>query len=167
VGSGTSGLYAGTAGSSQPYAESYGVVPEMHKRDREFAHIWKPNDGYGKNPTATDVEHSIESGKVLIDGKPAHGKITFVVDMGGRLIIGKRRNPEKPGGRSPHPMLVGGKNPRVRMAGMIEFKNGRIYDFDSDSGHYRPPSQSKKEVLKVFDRLPNEVFHKTSKWRRR
>uniref|UniRef100_A0A7C9JD95 Uncharacterized protein n=1 Tax=Muribaculaceae bacterium Z82 TaxID=2304548 RepID=A0A7C9JD95_9BACT len=166
MGSGTSGLYAGTAGSSQPYAESYGVVPEMHKRDRDDENIWSGSEGYAKNGTATDLEKSIKDGKVYVAGNPIHGRIIYVINMQGEMIIGKRNNPNDPSARSPHPMLIGGKNPQVRMAGMIEFKNGKIFDFDNDSGHFRPPRQSEIEVRKVFDRLPNEVFHKTSKWRR-
>ena len=38
----------------------------------------------------------------------------------------------------PHPTLVGGANPQVRAAGIVDIRGGRIYSADNTSGHFKP-----------------------------
>ncbi len=51
-----------------------------------------------------------------------------------------------------------------------EFKNGKIYSVDSQSGHFRPNIQSMGKVesalQQLYERNPN-LFHKDSKWRKK
>lgn len=166
MGSGRSGLYSGTGGSSQPYASSYHVVSSMHEMDRRDPDIWSDESGYAKNKMAVDIENCVMGNSIIYDGKKVNGKMTYVVDTDGNLIFGKRSNPNNPNARSPHPMLIGGKDPQVKVAGIIEFRGGKIYAIDNDSGHYRPPSRSLEAAEKALTRLPREVFHRESKWRK-
>ena len=166
MGSGRSGLYSGTSGSSQPYAPSYHVVKSMHEYDKDDPDIWSGSSGYRKNESAINIGDSVHGSSVVYDGKKANGKMTYVVDTEGNLIFGKRSNPINPDARSPHPMLIGGKDPQVKVAGMIEFRGGKIYDIDAHSGHYRPPAQSLQSAEKALSRLPREVFHRKSSWRK-
>ena len=167
MGSGISGLYSGTRGSSQPYASSYGVVKEMHERDKTIKEIWLAGTGYLENPSAINIKDAIRGASVMHNGHKANGIMTYVVDTRGNLIFGKRDNPQSKSARTPHPMLIGGMNPRVKVAGMIEFRNGKIFAIDNQSGHYRPPTKSLEEAEKALAELPREVFHKKSKWRKR
>ena len=185
MGSGVSGLYAGTyganaaaggagksgssskSGSSQEYAPQYSVVKKMHEKDRKNNAIWSEKSGYYKNPSAANLEDCVSGRSIVYNGGKANGKMTYVVDTNGNLIFGKRDNPVNPSTRSPHPMLIGGKDPQVKVAGMIEFRGGKIFSIDNDSGHYRPPSKSLKAAEEALSRLPKEVFHKESKWRKR
>lgn len=159
-------MYSGTSGSSQPYAPSYHVVKSMHMRDKEDSDIWSESSGYRKNESAVNIEDCVQGHSIVYEGKKANGKMTYVVDVDGNLIFGKRSNPVNPDARSPHPMLIGGKDPQVRVAGMIEFRGGKIYGIDTDSGHYRPPAQSLQAAEKILSELPREVFHRDSKWRK-
>ena len=186
MGSGVSGLYYGTygaaaaangaangeapssssgSGDSQRYAPQYSVVEKMRERDRKSNAIWSDEAGYYKNPSAANLEECVSGNSIVYKGVKANGKMTYVVDLEGNLIFGKRVNPINPRARSPHPMLIGGKDPQVRMAGMIEFRGGKIYAIDNDSGHYRPPGKSLEAAEEALSRLPKEVFHKSSKWR--
>ena len=187
MGSGVSGLYSGTYGSitaggaggnrnatasssdssggSQEYSAQYSVVKRMHERDKKDSAIWSDDSGYYKNPSAANIEDCANGSSIVYEGRKANGKMTYVVDTKGNLIFGKRDNPINPKTRSPHPMLIGGKDPQVRMAGMIEFRGGKIFAIDNDSGHYRPPAKSLEAAEEALSRLPREVFHKDSKWR--
>ncbi len=187
MGSGVSGLYSGTygavtagmkegggkapassssnSGGSQGYSAQYSVVKQMHERDKKDSAIWSDNSGYYKNPSAANIEDCVKGRSIVYEGHKANGTMTYVVDTKGNLIFGKRDNPINPKTRSPHPMLIGGKDPQVRMAGMIEFRGGKIFAIDNDSGHYRPPAKSLEAAEEALSRLPKEVFHKNSKWR--
>ena len=165
MGSGRSKLYSGTAGGSQSYASLYGVVKEMHEWDKEFDSIWLESSGYLKNPSAIRIQDAVVGPSIVHAGHKANGKMPYVIDTKGDLIFGRRQNPEEALARTPHPMLIGGKNPRVKMAGMIEFRNGKIYAIDNHSGHYRPPKKSLEETERALAKLPKEVFHRKSKWR--
>ena len=53
------------------------------------------------------------------------------------MIIGDRngngRTPSKT--PTPHPTLIGGKDPKVKMAGILDIRGGKIYSYDDRSGH--------------------------------
>lgn len=169
MGSGSGGSYSGTSGGSQPYAEKYHVVDKEMNKDKKDQDIYNSKSGYFKNPTATDLEGSLSNDRVFIDGKKAHGNYTYVLDDKGNIIFGKRVNPNDKDKRAPHPTLIGGKDPTVQCAGMIEFKKGRIVTADNMSGHYRPNKESMKKVDSFMTKLYNkhpEAFDPASKWRK-
>lgn len=168
MGSGNSSSYSGTRGASQPYAETYHVVPKELNKDKQNPDIYDPRHGYFKNPTATSLEDAIQNDRIYIDGKKQGGVLTYVMDQQGTIIIGKRVNPNNSHGRAPHPTLIGGRDPQVQCAGMIEFKNGRISSVNTNSGHYRPNSASLPKVKSALQRLCNQrpdLFDRKSEWR--
>lgn len=170
MGSGSSGPYGSSSsgGGSQPYAPTYHVVGEMMYRDKSDPEIYNHDNGYPKNPTAKEISKSVVYEHIEIDGKTPNGPITYVMDENGRIIIGKRSNPVNPDKRSPHPMLIGGKDPQVKCAGMIVFRKGKIASIDNQSGHFRPNSKSMDEVYRalksLYDTNP-KVFMDSFKWR--
>ena len=170
MGSGSRGPYGSDASGSgsQPYAPTYHVVDEMIERDKSDPDIYNHNTGYPKNPTAKEISSSIVHQHIEIDGKIPNGPITYVMDEHGRIIIGKRSNPVNPNKRSPHPMLIGGKDPQVICAGMIVFRNGKIASVDNQSGHFRPNSKSMNEVYKALKKLYEnnpKLFTNSFEWR--
>ena len=168
MGSGAGGSYSGGSSGSQPYAPTYHVVPEMMNRDKADPEIYNPSTGYPKNPTATKISDSIVHEHIEIGGKILNGPVTYVMDESGNIIIGKRSNPINPAKRSPHPMLIGGKDPQVQCSGMIHFKNGKILSIDNQSGHFRPNSKSMDVVYKALKKLYEKnpkVFAEGFKWR--
>lgn len=170
MGSGSGGNYGSVSSGSQPYAPTYHVVSEMLAQDKKDSDIYNPNSGYPKNPTATKLTEAGDSGRVEINGKRADGKFVYVMDNDGNIIFGKRSNPNNEDKRSPHPMLIGGKDPTVQVAGIIEFRKGKIYSVDDRSGHFRPNSKSMEKVdefMKALYRRNPELFHSKSKWRKK
>ncbi len=169
MGSGVSGLNKTSYGTSQPYAASYAVVPEMLRHDKRDPVIYDPDKGYFKNPTATDIKEAHKDGKIRFkDGTEVGDNAIYVLDEKGNLIIGYRKNPNNSGKRSPHPTLIGGKNPRVACAGIMRFRDGKILSVDQESGHFRPHEKSLRKVGKYLKDLCKEhpeLFHKDSPWR--
>jgi len=166
MGSGSSSSYSG-AGGSQPFAEKYHVVSKELRKDKLDPDIYSPQTGYFKNPTATIIDS--ESSLVLLEGKKANGRFTYVLDENGNIIVGKRSNPNNPTKRAPHPTLIGGKDPQVQVAGIITIKNGKISAVDNQSGHFRPNIQSMEKVDAALQKICNStphLFDKTSKWRK-
>lgn len=154
MGSSISGLYTGTNEKSQNYSsKGYHVDKPMLKHDKENG-TYK-EDGYSKNPTAIYIKDAI------VDGKVANGQFTYVVDTNGNLIIGRRNGSNK--FQTPHPSLIGGKDPIVRMAGMVDIRNGKIHSWDDRSGHFKPNIKSMKYADEAFGKLPKEIFVKKFK----
>ena len=168
MGSGPGGNYSGLRSSmkSQSFAKKYSVVPIEHEKDIKNSYVYDSIVGYKKNPTATNIIDAIKNNNVYLDGHKANGKFTYVLSEDGELIFGKRASRNK-GQRSPHPSLIGGKNPKVQMAGMIDIRNGKVYDVDANSGHYRPniKSLSKVEIL-LYNSYGNKIFSRKSRLRR-
>lgn len=168
MGSGLGKIY-GDGDGSQPYAPTYHVVSSMLDMDKENPEVYDPKTGYFKNPTATKLESAIDGNRIMFNGKRAEGAMTYVLDVDGNIIFGKRRNPNNSAGRAPHPTLIGGKDPQVQCAGMITFRKGKIYSVDDRSGHFRPAAKSMEKVdsalQKLYDEKP-ELFHSDSKWRK-
>ena len=182
MGSGISGLYTGTYGAnaaaggapavgggiggadatrgSQPYASSYGVTPDMLQYDKDRG-VYSDEKGYTRNPTAVNAHDSVRDG-ILVDhkGEPMNGDYTYVVKENGELVIGKRNGNGRDGKATPHPTLVGGKEPRVKVAGMVTMSNGKIVKYDNESGHFKPNDLSMPEADKAFSQLPSTVFHR-------
>ena len=184
MGSGVSGLYSGTYGAvavgdlddnednvskddlslserkSQPYAESYGVVNDMLEWDKSRG-VYSDENGYSFNPTAVIASNSIRDG-VLVghDGKQMDGSYTYAVKENGDLVIGKRNGNGKEGKATPHPTLIGGKDPKVRIAGIVIMSRGKIVKYDNESGHFKPNDLSMPAADKVFSKLPSSAFHR-------
>lgn len=170
MGTGTSGNYHGTHGGSQEYSETYHVVATEMTKDKKDPDIYNPASGYFKNPTATAIEDAVNNNRIFIDDKRQDGMLTYVMDANGKIIIGKRFNPNDISKRSPHPTLIGGKDPVVQCAGMITFNKGRISSVNTNSGHYRPNEKSlpavKDALQKICDKNP-DLFDPKSEWRKK
>ncbi|MEC7263577.1 MAG: hypothetical protein VXW38_07535 [Bacteroidota bacterium] len=55
-----------------------------------------------------------------------------------------------PNEKAPHPTLIGGVDPVVKTAGIIEFRAGKIYKVDNVSGHFKPSAQSLQNAQPIF-----------------
>lgn len=170
MGSGSSSSYSGTIGGSQPYAESYHVVPEALGKDKKDPDIYDKKKGYFKNPTATDLETAIHGDRIMFNSnKVAHGSMTYVPDQNGHIIFGKRLNPNKEGKHAPHPTLIGGKHPKVQCAGILTIHNGKICAIDNQNGHFKPNIKSMTKVdaiMRMLCKSSPKLFSPTSKWRK-
>lgn len=102
-----------------------------------------------------------ESGKIRLDNgnvisTDLNGEgLMYVIDDADNIIIGGR------GGEIsyPHPTLIGGLNPNVKCAGMIHFKDGRVYSLSFNSGHFKPSISSFEYVELIFrQKLPEKSF---------
>ena len=170
MGTGNYGPYTYNSGSSQLYTEYYRVVASELSKDKKDPDIYDVKKGYFENPTATILHEAIKNDTIYINGIKAHGEFTYVLDKSGNIIFGKRCNPNDSTKRSPHPTLIGGKNPEVQCAGMITFSQGKIVSINNRSGHFRPHEKSLEKVERVLDSLYKTnplVFSKKSKWRKK
>lgn len=84
--------------------------------------------------------------------------ITLLCRKNLKNIIGRRNGSNK--FQTPHPSLIGGKNPIVRMAGMVDIRNGKIHSWDDRSGHFKPNIKSMKYADEAFGKLSKEIFVK-------
>ena len=169
MGSGVSRNYSDTTPQSQPFADSYSVTNDLLNKDKKDSEIFDSEKGYFKNPTASNLMESIIGDGIYICGVKAHGQMIYVMNENGDIIFGKRFNPNNINKRSPHPTLIGGKNPKVICAGMITFRKGKIVSLDNNSGHYKPNIRSMETVndfmSKLYETNPN-VFSNESMWRK-
>lgn len=161
MGSGRSGRYNGTRGSSQPYAKSYKVCKDMQKWDKERG-IYSKKVGYAKNPTAKKLSDLIKGN--YIGDKRTNLHIPYVITTKGDIIVGRRNGNGKDGDPTPHPTLIGGKHPKVKCAGILEIAGGKIKSIDSNSGHFKPNKKSLPEAKKILEKLPKKLFHKKYDW---
>ena len=161
MGSGYSSGYSKGNGGSQEYASSYHVDKPMLKADKKRG-IY--HDGhYDKNPTAENLLEKVNGN--YIENKRFNKKVPYVVDLNGNIIIGQR-NGNGTGTDAlptPHPTLIGGKDPQVKVAGILEIRGGKIYNYDNDSGHYKPNVKSMPAADEAFKKLPPSVFSKDAK----
>ncbi len=167
---GSSGYGNGGKGGSQPYAPTYHVTGDMLSKDKSDSDIYSPTKGYFKNPTATNLESAIDGNRIVFEGRSASNELTYVMNQNGDIIFGKRCNPNDARKRSPHPTLIGGKDPQVQCAGIIKFHKGRILSIDNNSGHYKPNVKSLDKVnaklQALCDKNP-DIFDKNSTWRKK
>ena len=156
MGSGASGSYGGGGSGSQPYAPSYHVEKGMHERDVKNGTY---HDGhYDKNPTAKNINDMINGN--YIGGKTTNIDMPYVIDLNGNIILGKRNGNGREGAPTPHPTLIGGKDPQVQMAGIVHIQGGKIASYDNQSGHYKPSSKSMSVADEAFGKLPSTLFKK-------
>ncbi len=131
----------------------YSVDPTMFLDD-ETAGVLR-NGEYVKNPTAHSLNDYISEGSNYLGSKNMNGQYMYVVDMDGNIIIGTRG-----GQRMPHPTLVGGRNPQVQAAGIVEIRGGKIYYINNASGHFKPSIESLEIAEDAFSNLPQNIFSK-------
>ncbi|WP_432775091.1 hypothetical protein AAFJ72_17995 [Brevibacillus gelatini] len=137
--------------SSKVEGPSYFKVDPAMQADDEAAGVLK-NGSYIKNPTAKNLSDFITvSGK--IGSKQMSGQYMYVVDTNGNIVIGTRA-----GQKMPHPTLIGGENPKVKAAGIVEIRGGQIYKIDNSSGHFKPSAESLKAAEEAFGKLPSSAF---------
>ena len=149
--------------NSQEYSESYNVLSDMCNNDKRNKDVFD-NDEYLRNPSSRDLQEAINDDKIQQhDGKIANGKYIYVLDMDNKIFFGLRKTSNGKDGYSPHPMLIGGKNPKVQCAGEIEIRDGKIYKVNHHSGHYKPNRRSLKKVKvymqELYKKKPS-LFHK-------
>ena len=144
-------------GNSQPYQNEYSVYAKMMKKDI-MRGVYKPGIGYIVNPTAKTLD-SIYDGK-YIGGKNGDMTVPYVITIKGDVIIGNRNgNGRAPDALpTPHPTLIGGTDPKVRMAGMLTIKDGKILSYDHLSGHYRPNIKSMLWADEAFAKYPKHKY---------
>lgn len=155
---------AARAAAGGPVLRYPDVVPDelvkdkarfINPRNEGEGKVWEPGHGYIKNPSATSLSSVLNNGKIA--GGFENGKFMYVVDGNGQVWIGKRM-----GKGMPHPTLIGGHNPVVQAAGMVEIRGGKIVRIDNHSGHYRPPRAALSAAVKGFTRLPKSAFNNVS-----
>lgn len=156
MGSGSSSAYAGTHGSSQPYAPSYGVTKPMRQHDVDRG-IYGTS-GYTRNPTAKPIKEAINGD--YIGDKHTNRQFIYAIDLDGNIVIGERNGNGRDGDPTPHPTLIGGKNPRVQVAGILDVRGGKIYSYDDRSGHFKPNHRSLEAADEAFSKLPANLFHR-------
>ena len=155
MGSGT-GSYGGGGSGSQAYAPSYHVVADMHEQDINNGTY---HDGhYDKNPTAKNINDMINGN--YIGSKNTNIDMPYVIDLNGNIILGRRNGNGRDGAPTPHPTLIGGKDPQVQMAGIVHIQGGKIASYDDQSGHYKPNKKSMQVANEAFGKLSSKLFKK-------
>ena len=141
-------------GNSQPYQEQYSVYSKMMKKDIESGVYDPTNGGYIKNPTAKPLD-SLFDGNYIV-GPNFTKTVPYVITTSGEVIIGNRNGFGRGPGTlpTPHPTLIGGIDPKVKMAGMLQIKNGKIISYNDRSGHFRPNAKSMKWADEAFKKYP-------------
>lgn len=152
----------------EPIVQRYpGVVPDQLDKDRvrmfkdpsgTVRPIWTEDGGYARNPTSTRLSSIVKNGKV--GGDFANGRFMYVVEEDGTVWVGKRMTTTD--GSLPHPTLLGGKNPQVRSAGMVQVQGGKIVEINNHSGHFAPPRTALKHSVDSFLQLDARVFKNLS-----
>ena len=108
---------------------------------------------YKLNPTTKNIDDYISESSNYVKDKNFNGKFMYVIDEKGNIIIGTRNNEY-----FPHPTLIGGENPKVLSAGIVEIRGGKIYKIDNASGHFKPGAGSIDISKSFFDQLPEKVY---------
>ena len=139
----------------------YDVVPEMAEIDMERGTL--VNNSYIKNPSTKDITTYVNNSNYLGTGgkKGAlNGEYMYIIDTNNNIIIGNRvTNQVVKKYGLPHPTLLGGENPQVQGAGIIEIRGGKIYRVDNASGHFQPGTESLKRTEEVFrEKIPEKYF---------
>jgi len=140
----------------------YGVDPAMAEADMTKGTLI--NGSYIKNPTATNLVDLIsDNGK--IGTKEMSGRYMYVIDPSDNVIIGKRHHSSFHDENGilksfSHPTLIGGTNPQVQSAGIVEIRGNSLYSVDNASGHFKPGNKSLNTSNKIFGNLPDSTFAK-------
>jgi len=118
------------------------------------------NGVYPRNELTFNLKDRISSNGQVLElnsAKGVHGERMFAIDKNGNVFIGKRApNSET---RMPHPTLIGGKDPEVLAAGMIQFSKGRIVAVNNASGHFKPNASTLNTAEDILrNLLPSNSF---------
>jgi hypothetical protein len=119
---------------------------------------------YRPHPAAIDLGEAFaglgQGAQIRVEIPRVKGEVMYVITLDYRLIIGARSGSQH---QFPHPTVVGGEDPEVLSAGIVEFEEGRIRRLKvNDSGHFRPNAPSSFEVAAgLLSRLPRSAFHPT------
>ena len=139
-------------GENADLARSFGVDASMIAGDEAAGVLG--GKGYEINPSAQSLEALLtDSGKIV--SKQMSGRFMYTVDQTSKITIGTRMGRD----RMPHPTLIGGVDPRVQAAGIIDIRGGRIYSIDNASGHFKPGAGSLQAAQRAFEQLPKSAFH--------
>ncbi|QUB97547.1 hypothetical protein [Leptotrichia sp. oral taxon 221] len=134
----------------------------MHELDIKRETFKSFENGYVKNPTAQNITNYINNTNYLgTCGKKGalNGQYMYVVDINDNIIIGNRATGQIINGGLPHPTLIGGIDPKVQGAGIINIRGGKIIKIDNASGHFRPDPSSLKKVEKLFlEKIPDKYY---------
>ena len=146
----------GTAAEKgNPDGQLWSVDPATRAADEAAGVI--VNGAYIKNPTARSLKSLLnQHGK--IGSKLMSGEFMYVVSVDGDIILGTRA-----GQRMPHPTLIGGANPKVRAAGIVDIRGGRVHSVNNASGHFKPGENSLEAARAAFENLPKNAFSKDFK----
>ena len=147
-------------GKPQKYHNEYSVYSKMRKKDIKHG-IYSTESGYAKNPTQQNLKVMVKGNYIV--GKQYNKRVPYVITANNEVIIGDRNGNGRYGKPTPHPTLVGGKDPKVRMAGMLDIRGGKIYSYDDRSGHYRPNEKSIKWADEAFKNYPKAKGFKGGK----
>ena len=135
-------------GNSQPFQELYHVYEKMRLMDEKNGVYDYSKGGYLVNPTSGLLDSFINNGYIV--NKNYKASMPYVITNENEIIIGKRNGRrDMP---TPHPTLIGGIDPQVKMAGMLHIENGKIVSYDDRSGHYRPNKASLKYADDAFNK---------------
>ena len=74
------------------------------------------NGSYLKNPTAKYIDEMIK-GKYIENKNFNNDSLTYVIDENDKIIVGNRNGNGRNGVPTPHPSLIGGSDPKIKMAG--------------------------------------------------
>lgn len=53
---------------------------------------------------------------------------------------------------------MGGSNPQVQTAGIVEIRGGKIYSINNASGHFKPSVENLGIAEDAFSNLPQNIF---------
>jgi YD repeat-containing protein len=149
------GMMSGIRGLMGRFGRSrlFGVVNNAEMRARDIAgRAYNEEVGFVTNPNARRLDSMLSPSNNIVN-KSNGRTYMYVVDRDGNIIVGTRS-----GERMPHPTLIGGHDPQVRAAGMLQVRGGKILRIDNDSGHFRPDTESLNAARAAFSRLPREAF---------
>ncbi len=132
--------------------DRFTVDPTMEAADAAAGVL--VNGRYIKNPSAQNLGDMVTATGKIGSSKKS-GQFMYVVDDAGNIIIGTRA-----GQRMPHPTLVGGPNPTVQAAGIVDIRGGRIFSVNNSSGHFKPGPGSLEAAERAFGNLPAGAFHR-------
>ena len=155
MGSSLSNSYSNTKEKSQPYQTCYHVLNDMKEDDKEKGSY--VNGSYLKNPTAKYIDEMIK-GKYIENKNFNNDSLTYVIDENDKIIVGNRNGNGRNGVPTPHPSLIGGSDPKIKMAGILQIEKGKIVGYDNRSGHYKPNIKSMEYAKEIFDKLPKYLF---------
>ncbi|MDD7063899.1 MAG: hypothetical protein PUI76_01230 [Mollicutes bacterium] len=161
IGDSPEGCSSSLHGESQPYQDEYSVYSKMVKRDIKHG-VYKLGFGYSQNPTSQNLSTLVNGN--YIGNKLLNKEVPYVITSKGEVIIGDRNGNGRIGLPTPHPTFIGGIDPKVRMAGILKIRGGKIYSYDDRSGHYRPNIKSMKWADEAFAKYPKSKQFKNGEY---